>query len=87
MNLIRGPRAIADVMNSISRHERSGETVLRISISPNLERQMLDEAWKFYRDDLVRVGTILEIPVVVNYSLTGNDFIVEAEGGKVRHDA
>jgi len=85
MSILHGPVAIADVMRSIQRHEQHGETVTRVIISRNLELQMLAEAWKYYKDDLTTIGTVLEIPVSVDNHLVGSEFIIEREA-KRTHD-
>lgn len=86
MNLLHGPMGIASIVNSIRRHENNGETVTHIIISRKLELQMISEAWKYYQGDLETIGTLFEIPVAVDYNLSGNDFMVETER-KIRHDA
>lgn len=86
MRMLRGPMGIASVITSIQRHEHAGERVRSISISRNLELQMLAEGWEYYGDDLETIGTVCEVPIRVDYSLTGNDFIVDTEKAG-RHDA
>lgn len=88
MVLVRGPRATADILNSIRRHENSGEVVTKIILSPLLHSALITEAWEFAQTDVgEKVYTIMEIPVEVSHTLAKMEFAVEVEQGNARNDA
>ena len=87
MVLVRGPAATASVINAISRHERLGERVTRVVISPRLHDVLVDEAWEFAQSDIVNVIKFMEIPVEVSPQLTGLDFSMDVIREHPHNDA